>query len=156
MTILKKTVLAAACVGGLLFSGGAFAAGSTLSVSGVVPAMCEFASPNYVINFGTLDPSNTVPAVSSTNLTYRCTRGTAAQFIHIDGGPGTSPRTVTMFNGLNTMPVTLTWTTPATLGSGFGAVAPISFPVVASVGVADLNAAVAGAYGGFYGMLIMP
>ena len=157
MNILKKTTLAAVCVGSLMMAGGASAAGlSSLTITGFVPAMCEFASPNYVINFGTLDPTSSVPAVSGTNLTYRCTKGTYAQYVRIDGGPGTSPRPVTLHSGTNSMAATLNWALPLTPGGGFGAVAPISAPVTATIAAADLNSAVAGVYTGTYMMLIQP
>lgn len=157
MKNLKRTALAAACVGTMLFVGSASAADvSTLTVNGSVPAMCEFASPNYVINFGTLDPTSSVPAVSGTNLTYRCTKGTYAQYVRIDGGPGTSPRPVTLHSGTNSMAATLNWALPLTPGGGFGAVAPISAPVTATIAAADLNSAVAGVYTGTYMMLIQP
>lgn len=158
MNILKKSALAAACVGSLLMAGGASAAGtSTLYMTGTVAAICEFASPAYNINFSTLDPSSVIPATSGTNLTYRCTNGTPANFVHMDGGSGTSPRTILMYHdATHSMPVTLTWTTPGTLGSGFGAVAPISFPVTATIAAADLNTAVAGWYGAVVPLLVMP
>jgi hypothetical protein len=148
MTIIKKTLLAAACVGTLLMAGSAMAADSTtVTVSGDVAGICKFSDAPYAIAFGTLDPSSTGPATQDTTMNYRCTNGTMASGITIDGASNTATALVDMTNGTHHMPATLTWATPSTLGSGFGAASTvIPVTVHGSIAVVDLNAAFAGTY----------
>jgi hypothetical protein len=149
MTIIKKSLLAVACVGTLLMAGSAMAAdATTVTVSGDVAGICKFSDAPYAIAFGTLDPSSTGPATQDTTMNYRCTNGTMASAITIDGLTNTATAVVDMTNGSHHMPATLTWTTPtSTAGSGFGSgstVIPVT--VHGSIAVVDLNAAFAGTY----------
>jgi hypothetical protein len=163
MSILKKTALAAACVGTLLFAGAASAAGmGSLQIKGTVAGTCEFHTPTtaYVMDFGPLDTSATSPATAVADLTYHCTTGTPAARLFIDGVIGGNPsgnsgETLNMNSGANRIPVTLTWTVPTTPGTGF-ATAPLHMNVNGSISVANLNAAVAGTYTATYPMLILP
>lgn len=148
MTRTRKTIFALACTGALTFAGGAFAAGSTqLNVAGTVTATCQFASSSYEMSFGDLDPSSTADAVTRASIGYRCTNGTAASSIMINGGTSTTTVSMGQTTGSGTLPVKLDWTTPPTLGSGFGSgVAPITFSVVGRILATDLNTALAGGY----------
>ena len=164
MKHLKKIALAAACVGTLLYAGSASAAGmGSLQIKGTVAGVCEFHTPTtaYVMDFGALDTSATVPATAVADVTYHCTTGTPPAHLWIDGlnifgiPTGNSGETVNMNSGANHIPVTLTWTVPTTPGTGFAA-APLHMNVNGSISVANLNAAVAGTYTATYPMLILP
>lgn len=165
MSILKKTALAAACVGTLLFAGSASAAGlGSLQITANAQGTCEFHTPGqaYVMAFGALDTSaTTTPATAVADVTYHCTNGTPAAHVHIDGinifgiPTGDSGVVVNINSGANHIPVKLTWTVPTTIGTGF-ATAPLHMNVTGTISVADLNAAVAGNYSATYAMLILP
>lgn len=159
MSILKKTALAAVCVGTLVMAGGASAAQQVgLLVDAEVEGICEFAAQNYALHFGMLDPSSTQAATANTAITYRCTKGTAAAYVHVDGAPHNQPKVVNIYHAPGvSLPVSLTWTVPGTQGSGFGpGVTPISFPMYGTIAAADLNTAVAGMYGWAYSLTISP
>lgn len=159
MTRTKKTMLAIAALGALAFAGGASAAGSTsLAITANVAATCTFDTGSYVMNFGSLDPSANVAANQVTPISYHCSTGQAASSIKINGNA--SPTTVTIANTvtpLNTMPVQLTWTTPATVGTGFGVGSTaISFNVNGTIAAADIASAVSGAYLSSYVVSLLP
>jgi hypothetical protein len=156
MKTFTKGILAAVCASTLLFTGSAFAAGTTtLTVTGTVTGICKLSTGPYSIPFGTLDPSSTVNAVQSVTISYKCTNGTAASSIKVN--TAASPTTVNIVSGANTLPVDLTWTVPATTGTGFAAAAPaITSVITGTVQVANLNAAVAGIYTAAYNIDLLP
>lgn len=53
-------------------------ADATLDVSATVPAVCYFSSPNYTLDFGSLDPASSADAQASVDVTYWCTAGMTA------------------------------------------------------------------------------
>ena len=53
-------------------------ADATLNVSATVPAVCYFSSPNYTLDFGSLDPASSANAQASVDVSYWCTAGMAA------------------------------------------------------------------------------
>jgi hypothetical protein len=93
---------------------------ATLAVSAQVSGTCRFTTNNFTMDFGTLDPAAAADQSQVTGISYRCTKNTAASSITFDGD-GTSPASVNISNGTDSIPVALSWTLPATLGSGFGA-----------------------------------
>ena len=93
---------------------------ATLTVSAVVSGTCKFTTGTFNMNFGTLDPSAAANQTQNTAVTYKCTKNVAPSSISFDGD-GASPATINITNGTDNIPVDLTWTVPATLGSGFGA-----------------------------------
>ena len=158
MTMFKKTLMAAACVSTLLMAGSAFAADSTLlTVSGDVAGTCKFFDAPYSMPFGPLDPSSTLPALKTTTINYRCTNGTMATALTINGPLNTATAVVDLVNGTHHMNASLSWTTPTTLGSGFGASSTV-IPVIVSgsIAAADLNTAWAGTYANTVAVTLAP
>jgi hypothetical protein len=157
MKLIKKTLVAAACVGTLVFAGSAFAGGTqTLTPTGNVPATCVFTSGPYSMPFGTLTPGGGA-ASHTTTIAYQCTNGTAASSIKVNSAA--SPTTVNMVNTLDatTLPVGLAWTVPATLGVGIGStLASISMDINGSITAAAINTATAGSYTGVYNIDLLP
>jgi len=92
---------------------------ATLAVSATVSGTCKFTTGTFNMNFGTLDPSAAANQNQSTALTYKCTKNAAAASFSFDAD-ATSPASIDITNGIDNIPVALAWTTPATLGSGFG------------------------------------
>ena len=93
---------------------------ATLAVTANVSGTCKFTTGSFTMNFGTLDPSAAANQAQATALTYKCTQGTAASSFSFDGA-AVSPTSVSITNGTDNIPVALSWTVPATQGSGFGA-----------------------------------
>ncbi len=94
---------------------------TTLAVSASVSGTCKFTSLSFNMNFGPpLDPSAAANQPQSTGLTYKCTKNQAATSFSFDGAL-VSPTSVNITNGTDNIPVALSWTVPATQGSGFGA-----------------------------------
>jgi len=158
MKILKKTVLAAACVGTLVFAGSAFASGTqTLTPTGNVPATCVFTSGPYSMPFGTLTPGGTTDATHTTTIAYQCTNGTAASSIKVNSAA--SPTAVTMANTLDatTLSVGLAWTVPTAKGVGIGSsLASITMDIVGTIAAGAINTATAGSYTAIYNIDLMP
>ncbi len=156
MTILKKTVLTAACVGAMLFAGGASAAGTqTLTPTANVLATCVFTTGPYSMPFGNLSPGNIGAFVQTTTLSYQCTNGTAASSIKVN--TAVSPTTVNIANGTSTLPVLLSWAVPATLGQGIGPAIPvIQTTITGNINASDVDVATAGNYTGIYNIDLLP
>ena len=93
---------------------------ATLAVSATVSGTCKFTTGTFNMNFGVLDPAAAANQSQSTGITYKCTKGTAASAFSLDGA-AVSPTSVNITNGTDNIPVALSWTVPATQGSGFGA-----------------------------------
>lgn len=93
---------------------------ATLAVTATVSGTCKFTTGTFNMNFGTLDPSAAANQNQVTGVSYRCTKNTAATSFSFDGD-ATSPASVNITNGTDNIPVSLSWTAPATQGSGFGA-----------------------------------
>jgi len=93
---------------------------ATLAISANVNGTCKFTTGSFTMNFGVLDPSAAANQAQATALTYKCTSGTAASSFSFDGA-AVSPTSVNITNGADNIPVALSWTVPATQGSGFGA-----------------------------------
>lgn len=155
MKTIQKGLIAAACVGSVLFAGSAIAGGtSSVTVTGKVTATCAFFGGPFSIPFATLDPTTAVDITKSTGVTYQCTNGTPASSIKVN--TAASPTTVSIVNGANSLPVELSWTTPATPGSGFGAAPVINMTLSGKIKAADLNTAVAGNYSGNWNIDLLP
>ena len=93
---------------------------ATLAVTATVSGTCKFTTGTFNMDFGTLDPSAAANQSQTTALTYKCTKGQAATSMSFDGA-AVSPTSVNITNGTDNIPVSLSWTLPATSGSGFGA-----------------------------------
>ena len=93
---------------------------ATLAVTATVSGTCKFTTGTFNMNFGTLDPAAAANQTQTTALTYKCTKGQAATSFSFDG-TAISPVSVNITNGTDNIPVSLSWTLPATQGSGFGA-----------------------------------
>ena len=158
MKILKKAVLAAACVGTLVFAGSAFASGTqTLTPTGNVPATCVFTAGPYSMPFGTLTPGGTSAVTQTTTVSYQCTNGTAASSIKVNSAA--SPVSVTMANTTDatTLPVGLVWTVPTAKGVGIGSsLSSITMDIHGSIAAADINTATAGSYTAVYNIDLLP
>lgn len=92
---------------------------ATLNVSATVSGTCKFTTGTFSMNFGALDPSAAANQTQTTGITYKCTKNTAATSFSFDAD-AVSPASVSITNGTDNIPVTLSWAAPATLGSGFG------------------------------------
>jgi spore coat protein U-like protein len=93
---------------------------ATLAVSAVVAGTCKFTTGTFNMSFGALDPAAAANQTQAAGITYKCTKNAAATSFSFDGD-ATSPASVSITNGIDNIPVALSWTAPATLGSGFGA-----------------------------------
>ena len=140
---MKKQVLAALIAA--VVAAPAFADNATLVVSANVTGTCKFTTNSFNMNFGALDPVLAPDVSLGTALTYKCTQNTAASSFSFDG-ISISPTTVNIANGANTIPVALSWTVPATLGSGFGAGGTISMTVTGNITGTTYANVPAGAY----------
>ena len=93
---------------------------ATLAVSATVTGTCKFTTGTFNMNFGVLDPSAAANQSLTTGMSYKCTKGAPATSFSFDGA-AVSPTSVNITNGTDNIPVALSWTVPATQGTGFGA-----------------------------------
>lgn len=129
---------------------------ATLAVSATIQGSCKFTTGTFTMGFGTLDPSVAANQNQSTAVSYKCTKDTAATSFSFDGD-ATSPASVNITNGTDNIPVALTWTVPATLGSGFGAGSTaISMTVNGAILATDYANVSAGAYTKNVSVIIAP
>ena len=129
---------------------------TNLTVSASVNGTCKFTSAGFSMNFGALDPSAAVVQNQSTALTYKCTKNQAATSFSFDTA-AVSPTSVNITNGPDSIPVALSWTVPATQGSGFGAGSTaISMTVSGQILAADYANAPAGAYTKIVAVVVAP
>lgn len=115
---MKKTILCALLAAS--FAAPAIADNATLTINATVSGTCRFTTGAFTMNFGALDPAAAANQTQNTALTYKCTKNQAASSFSFDGN-GTSPASVNITNGIDNIPVGLSWAVPATVGSGFGA-----------------------------------
>ena len=116
---MKRHLLAALVAG--TFAAPVFAGDTaTLAVSATISSTCKFTTGSFTMNFGALDPSAAANQAQSTGITYKCTKGAAATSFSFDGA-AVSPTSVNITNGTDIIPVALSWTVPASTGTGFGA-----------------------------------
>ena len=92
---------------------------ATLAVTATISGTCKFTTGTFNMDFGTLDPSAVADQSQTTGISYKCTKNTAATSVSLDAD-ATSPASVNITNGTDNIPVNLSWTLPATQGSGFG------------------------------------
>jgi hypothetical protein len=119
---------------------------ATLAVSAVVSGTCRFTTGTFNMNFGTLDPAVASNQTQNTALSYKCTKNAAATSFSFDGDAA-SPASVNITNGTDNIPVALSWTAPATQGSGFGAGSTaITMTVTGDILATDYENASAGNY----------
>jgi len=119
---------------------------ATLAVSASVSGTCKFTTATFNMNFGALDPAAAANQTQSTALTYKCTKGQAATSFSFDADAA-SPASVNITNGTDNIPVSLSWTAPATVGTGFGAGSTaISMTVQGDILGTDYANVSAGAY----------
>jgi len=141
---MKKTILCALLAAA--FAAPAIADNATLAVSATVSGTCKFTTGTFTMAFGTLDPSTAANQTVTTALTYKCTKGQAATSFSFDTN-ATSPASVNITNGTDNIPVSLAWTAPATVGTGFGVGStPISMNVVGDILAASYANVSAGVY----------
>jgi spore coat protein U-like protein len=123
-------------------AGLAAASGSaTLNVTATVSAVCKFTGSTMAdIALSTIDPSTVAANVTgTTDITYKCTRGTTPSVTIFSGG-------TTLTAGANTIPYAFSFGTPDT-GTGFGAGATATKVVgTAKIVLSDAQAAAAGSY----------
>lgn len=137
MRNFNKAVLAASLAGAMLFAGNAAAVdSSTLNVSATVQGVCHFSSATFGMTFTDINPHDTGAKTKASTISYKCTSGTPAATVTFD--TGASGSSVNLSDGVNNLPVTLTWTTPTTNGSGFGTgSSAITFDVTGSIAESD-------------------
>jgi spore coat protein U-like protein len=142
---MKKTILCALLAAS--FAAPAIAADTaTLAVSATVSGTCRFTTGSFTMSFGALDPAAAANQTQNTALTYKCTKNQAATSFSFDGD-ATSPASVNITNGIDNIPVGLSWTVPATVGTGFGAGSTdISMTVTGDILGTDYANVSAGAY----------
>ena len=142
---MKKQILGA-LIAAAFATGAAAGDTATLAVSATVSGACKFTTASFNMNFGTLDPSAAANQAQSTALTYKCTKNQAATSFSFDAAAA-SPTSVNITNGTDNIPVALSWTVPATQGSGFGAGSTaISMTVNGAILGTDYANVSAGAY----------
>src|SRR5262245_14967208 len=141
---MKKTILCSLLAAA--FAAPAIADNATLTINATVAGTCKFTTNSFTMNFGALDPVAAADQSRTTALTYKCTKNQAATSFSFDLD-ATSPATVNITNGTDNIPVKLTWTVPATTGSGFGVGStPISMDVTGDILGTDYTNVSAGAY----------
>jgi Spore Coat Protein U domain len=91
-----------------------------LAVTATISGTCKFTTGTFNMDFGTLDPAAAANQSQTTGISYKCTKNTAATSVSFDAD-ATSPASVNISNGTDNIPLALSWTMPATQGSGFGA-----------------------------------
>jgi hypothetical protein len=146
---MKKNLIVAliGALGAASFAAPAVAGDTaTLAVSATVSGTCKFTTGSFAMNFAPLDPSAAANQSQTAAITYKCTKDQAATSFTFDGAAA-SPTSVNITNGTDNIPVSLSWTAPATGGTGFGAGSTaISMNVTGAIlGTAYANAS-AGAY----------
>lgn len=147
MNTIQKSIVTAACAGAAVFAGNATAADTQrLNIAADIVGVCKFASTaGYDVAFDPIDATSNSDATKNVAISYLCTNGTAASSIQVQGAA--SGVMVPISNGTSSLPVTLTWVTPTTVGTGFAAGAvPIAFNLTATIPSASLKTAVAGRY----------
>ena len=101
------------CTAGL-----AAAAGSqTLAVTASVQGICKFSAASTPLTFGSIDPSSTVNKVTTANVLYKCTKGTASLGVTATGGLA---RNMISGTTADTLGYTLSFTGDTSTGTGFG------------------------------------
>ena len=146
MRNFNKAILGASVAGAMLFAGNAAATDTaTLAVSATVQGVCHFSTSSFTMAFSDINPHDSGAKTKASNISYKCTNGTPSSSVTFDtGATGTS---VNLANGAVNLPVTLSWTTPATNGSGFGSGSTaITFDVTGSIAEADYANKAAGTY----------
>jgi hypothetical protein len=142
---MKKTILFA-LLAATFAAPAAAGDNAVLTVSATVSGTCKFTTGTFTMNFGTLDPSAVANQTQTTALSYKCTKGQAATSFSFDAD-ATSPASVNITNGTDNIPVSLSWTAPAALGSGFGVgSAAITMNVTGDILGVDYASVSAGAY----------
>jgi hypothetical protein len=151
MKLIKKTLVAAACVGTLFSAGNAFADVGTIDIYGDVLAICVFGQTTpYAMDFGTgllaMNPAHTTDEVKHVHVGYRCTAGQAPATFTVNSNPSGSSVNITHTDGVTTLPVKLEWTNPTTVGTGFGTQPLIDIDITGTITAAALNVAKVGTY----------
>ena len=153
---MKKLVSITLLAASLASAGNALAGDTaTLAISATVTGSCKFTTGSFTMSFGALDPAAAANQNQSTDLTFKCTKNTAAASFTIDSQA--SPASVNIGNGTDTIPVALTWTVPATEGTGFGAgSSAISMTVNGAILGTNYANVSAGAYTNTVNVVIAP
>ena len=149
MSKCNKVFMGAVCAAVMLAATSALAADTqTMTVSAAVLGVCKFTSSAYTMTFTNIDPASVASATQTTTIGYKCTKNTGPAAITFAGGAtGTIVSLPGVGTPANTLPVTLSWTNPVTLGSGFGvASTPISFAVTGTITAANFSNAPADTY----------
>ena len=126
------------CAAGL-----AAAAGSqTLAVTASVQGICKFSAASTPLAFGSIDPSSTVNQVMTTNVLYKCTKGTTSAGVTATGG---LTRTMTGPTAADLLGYTLGFTGDTQTGAGFGA-GNLTLVVTGTITPAQFQNVSSGAY----------
>ena len=163
---MKKLVSITLLAASLASAGNALAGDTaTLAISATVTGSCKFTTASFAMSFGTLDPAAAADVNRTTDLTYKCTKGTlASSFTFNDTvapASSTSPATVSITNSTDNIPVKLTWSpasaTPSPTGTGFGAGSSvITMTVTGDILGTDYASVSAGAYSRNVSVVIAP
>lgn len=101
-------------------AGAAIADTNSLTVSAAVSGVCKFNSGTSTLAFGTIDPSGAANATASSNVLYRCTKGTTAAVSNAITGARSMAGSGTAAG--ETLAYALAFTSGASeVGTGFGA-----------------------------------
>ena len=158
MKLIQKSLIAAACAGTLLFAGSAFASDTgNLVITADVSGVCKFGqTTDYTLDFGTLDPSVTTDATTTTNVTYRCTAGTQPTSFQVESANSPTTRSITNTAAAKSLSVLVSWAQPTTVGTGFGTQPVINIPVSGKISASELSVAPAGTYKSSNAITISP
>jgi len=146
---MNTKILALALVAAGLVSGNALAASSTntLNVTASVTGTCKFNSAGpSTLAFGAIDPSSATNATATTNVTYRCTKGTTSSVTTDNGSNYSAPNKRMKDSGTNYLVYSTALVGGAQVGIGHGAGNDLTLTVNGTVAVADFQNAAAGSY----------
>jgi spore coat protein U-like protein len=150
-----------------LVASAAFAADNqTLNVSATVTGTCKLISVPPM-SF-TLDPTSASNGAATSNVTYRCTKGTAPTGFTVGGASaatgfssGTTAATGALVGAIvgntDVLPYSISWTAPSTAGSGMGTgVTPVTVALSGSIANSAFINATADTYSGSVAVVINP
>jgi spore coat protein U-like protein len=152
---MKHTLLAAVLAA--TFAAPAVAGDTaTLAVSATVAGTCRFTTGTFNLSFGALDPAAAANQTQGAGISYKCTKNAAATSFSFDGDAA-SPAAISITNGIDSIPVALSWTPPATLGTGFGAGSTaIAMAVTGDILATDYANVSAGSYSKNVAVVVAP
>jgi hypothetical protein len=145
---MKKILLATMIAGAFSASSLAQAANTnTMAVSATILGVCKFQTTTSALAFGSIDPSGTAAATATTNLTYKCTKGTTptASAITSDNGAhfltGSKTMTSATIGAGSNLPYTIAFVYTPVVGTGFASATVTTVAVNGSIAATDYQAA---------------